>query len=115
MNYLILEDDKNRISLFREHFDIVGNLVTICTNVEEAKNALSSRSYDIIYLDHDLDGRVYVPSFLPNTGYALAKWIADNNIKCREIIIHSFNPAGAEAMKKVLPQAKRIPFNLTRK
>lgn len=82
--------------------------------MKKAKEALSQRSFDIIYLDHDLGGKVYVPSFLPNTGYALAKWISENNIKCKEIIIHSFNPTGAAAMKKVLPQAKLIPFNLKR-
>jgi hypothetical protein len=115
MHYFILEDDMARIRLFREYYDVPGNLVVICTNVEDAKRALSERTYDVISLDHDLGGRVYVPSHEPNTGYSLAKWMAENNIQCRKkIIIHSFNSDGAEAMKKVLPQAQWIPFNLVR-
>ncbi len=78
---------------------------------EDAKNAIDhSGSFDSIYLDHDLDQRVFVDSDEDNTGYQLAKYIADKNIDA-EIIIHSYNPFGAARMNDVLPDAKQIMFD----
>lgn len=89
-----------------------GNTVLILAHVEEAKRALWEEEFDVIYLDHDLDGRVYVPSDEPNTGYQLAKWIAEYNIPYKEMITHTFNEDGAKRILDVLPDAKWIPFNL---
>lgn len=116
MNILILEDDPKRIRLFMDHLNIQGNYVIVTGQVEEAKELLSSdKTFDMILLDHDLDGRVNVPSEEPNTGYQLAKWIAENNIQFGDCIVHSYNDKGAAKMVEVLPQATWRPFALKEK
>lgn len=110
MKILILEDSGPRIKLFKQHYGKDHDLYFF-DKVIDAKDALELMGpFDILFLDHDLDDRVYVPSEEPNTGYQLAKWVAERNIKFNEIILHSLNPAGVQNMKAVLPHAKIIPF-----
>ena len=111
MKHFVLEDDKNRIAVFREKLNEPGNTVTICSSVEEGKRILREDGpFDVIFLDHDLDGYIYVPSTQPNTGWQLAKWISENDIP-GEVIIHSYNEFAVPRMIEVLPRAKWIPFN----
>lgn len=109
MKILILEDSEERRRIFHEMLSHTHDL-SFFGHVEEAKTALSTDGpFDIIFLDHDLDNRVFVDSEEENTGYQLAKYIAENNVRAK-IIIHSMNPYGAERMKKILPDAQRISF-----
>lgn len=71
--------------------------------------------FDIMFLDHDLGDRVYVSSNDPNTGYQVAKYMVENNITSKEIIVHSLNPAGVQNMLAILPEhAKYVPYTLLR-
>ncbi len=110
MKILILEDANSRIQTFIKHYGKKHDLYFF-DNITDAKDALNLLGpFDVIFLDHDLDDRVYVNSNEANTGYQLAKWMQENNISAEEIIIHSMNPVGADNIKAVLPQAKIIPF-----
>lgn len=120
MNYLVLEDDPERIRIFRQHYDVPGNLVVVCRTVTEAIQALRTVSFEVVSLDHDLDGRVYVPSEEPNTGYQLAKIIAASGLEFNQVLVHSFNQKGALKMLEVLRcggyhQAQWVPFSLIEK
>ena len=108
MKILILEDCQDRVSKFRQQ--LIGHEVTVTDQVLVCIEYLCSESYDVLFLDHDLGGRSFVPSG-PGTGYEVACWL-EKNKKRRpgQIIIHSLNPAGAENMLKALPGAVRIPF-----
>ncbi len=99
----ILEDSKERIDTFKKYLEKDYNLA-IYDNVEKAIEYLSSTEDDIVtlLLDHDLDGKVYVPSHEKNTGYQLAKYIEDTGKKYPQIIIHSMNPVGVDIMSKLL-------------
>ena len=91
-----------------KHFK--NNLIVVTAkDVAGAKDALNM-SYDLAFLDHDLGGRVFVPSEDPETGYAVAKYIRDNNISINKIVIHSLNYDGARHMQAVLPGSYRIPY-----
>jgi CheY-like chemotaxis protein len=106
---LILEDSEARRRIFREKLGSVCDLFFF-DRVEEAKRALIEEGpFDLIFLDHDLDGRVFVSSNEANTGYQLAKFIARERVKPR-IIIHSMNFAGAARMRELLPEAEHIEF-----
>lgn len=73
------------------------------------------KEFDIMFLDHDLGGKVYVSSNDPNTGYQVAKYMVENNITSKEIIVHSLNPAGVQNMLAVLPKhAIYVPYTLLR-
>lgn len=116
LKILILEDMSERIHFFKEklkkhdvyYFDEAKDAI-------DALKLMKDKPWDIVFLDHDLGGKVFVPSSDPNTGYAVAKYISENSdLEIKQIILHSMNPAGTQNMKSVLPRADIIPFNLLR-
>ncbi len=113
LKILVVEDMSSRIQFFRNRFK--GHDLYFFDNATDSINALklmTDKPWDIAFLDHDLGGKVFVPSSDPNTGYVVAEYIRDNNIKINQIFIHSMNPAGSQNIKSILPQAKIIPFTL---
>jgi CheY-like chemotaxis protein len=107
MRILILEDDAERHAKFREN--LIGTHVVIVETAPEAIEKLQNESWGLLFLDHDLGGKVYCPSD-ENSGFHVAEWLSKNTDRQpKTIIIHSFNPDGADAMKAVLPRAFKIP------
>lgn len=113
MKILVLEDSEKRIKWFREKF---GNEeLFIATNVEIAKRNFEwFQPFDMIFLDHDLDGRVYVESNEKNTGYQFAKYLAEKGVDSERVILHTMNQVGAGNMKSALPNSIYIPFTYMR-
>lgn len=108
MRVLILEDDVDRMKYFRRKF--IGHEVTICDDTKELIKELIENKWDLLYLDHDLDGKVYVPSG-EGTGYEVAEWLSNNLDKCPpEVYVHTLNGGGRKKMLDVLPQAHSYPF-----
>ena len=107
MKVFVLEDMQDRQEAFREKFKGYEKL-TICDNVDDSKQILLDDYYDLICLDHDLGGEAFIDSNYYNTGYTLAKFILENNIKSK-VVIHSLNPVGAKNIKFILPKAEIYP------
>lgn len=112
-NIFILEDNSFRVAWFKKTF--LNYNLTIIDNAQEANKLLSEKKYDLIFLDHDLDDRVFVNSDEENTGYQVAKELGnpDREHLNRETpaIIHSLNPAGAGRMIEAHPfNVCHIPF-----
>lgn len=104
----VLEDSQARIDLFKKKFK--KDDVYYFDNVKEAIEGFDLLGpFDIILLDHDLDGLIFVNSNDDNTGYQFAKFLSKKEVKS-QIIIHSMNPVGARNMKDLLPQADIVPF-----
>jgi CheY-like chemotaxis protein len=107
MKILILDDDEIRLDAFRQK--LIGNEVVTVMTASEAITQLKKDSFKAVCLDHDLGGLQMVSSG-KNTGYEVALWLSKHRKKQPStIIIHSFNPVGAQNMASLLPQAKRIP------
>lgn len=107
MRILVLDDDLNRLKQFGKN--LIGHLVDMVTTAPETINLLKEKNYDILFLDHDLGGKAFVPSG-PGTGYEVACWLSENpSRKPEKIYIHSFNPSGAKNMKLALPEAIIAP------
>jgi len=104
MKVLIVEDEDYRLNWF---LDRIGNC-DIAKDVQTAINFLTKNTYDYIMLDHDLNGYLENPS--ESTGYEVAKFIAGTPNEKAEIIVHTVNPAGAQAICSILPNAKPLPF-----
>lgn len=115
MKILILEDNQERIEKFKilfknqqvEHFD----------NILDAHHACLCKNYDILWLDHDLNGKIWEDSFQEETGYRFVKLIVDKGLQKNALIyIHSMNPIGANLMLNYLKDNGYdgiwIPFHL---
>jgi CheY-like chemotaxis protein len=112
MRIFVLEDSDYRINYFKSLFNKEGIILEIANTVEEGKKLLSTqKSWDVIFLDHDLEGEIYVDSNYHNTGYQLAKYIRQY-IEYDRVILHTMNTVGAANMKAVLEDAEIIPFGM---
>jgi len=98
----------------------VNHELDIALDVERAKELLTSRRYDAIFLDHDLMPEHY-NSATPDderTGYAIASFIASQPELQRSsmILVHSYNADGGLRMVEELRRAGRqveyVPFHL---
>lgn len=100
-NVLFLDDDEYRHNSIRP---IISH--DPAYTASEAIEKLKANSYEIVFLDHDLGGEVYVDSFgEKETGYTVAKWIVDNEIKIPLIVLHSLNSQGSNNQARLLKNA----------
>ena len=103
MKILILEDDENRVEIFRRQ--LIGFDVVYVDRASDAIKWLSEDKFDYLFLDHDLGGKVFVEE-TENTGYEVCLWLEENPEKKPEhIFLHSLNPNGRERMKQAVPDA----------
>ena len=104
---LILEDDPARVIQFKSR--MVGNHITVVDNPAEAMHELMKHSWDIVCLDHDLGGQVFVPSGV-GTGYEVAAWLAEHpKYKPTHIVLHTLHDEGRANMLVRLPEAVALP------
>lgn len=108
MNVLILEDSAERMKQFKTR--LIGKIVYHAQTPREAISFLRSKQVDVLFLDHDLGGRVFEkPS--DNTGYGVAKWLSENpEFTPGQVIIHSLNNHAAKLMQSLLPGSQVVPF-----
>ena len=78
---------------FPEYFHQVGAEITVARTYDEAIQYIDD-SYDIISLDHDLGE--------DKTGYDIAKYIVENQIKVGAVAIHSANLVGRFNINQLL-------------
>jgi hypothetical protein len=115
MKILILEDNIERIEKFKLLFK--NQEVFIYDNVKDAFHICCFIDFDVMFLDHDLGGKIWVDSNEENTGYQFIKWIVNEKKNKNSLIyIHSMNPIGANNMLNYLLDNEYdgiwIPFNL---
>ena len=114
----LLEDDARRCEWFSRRFK--GDHLDVATDVVEARELLETRTYDSIFLDHDLMPEHYGATETDDerTGYAIAAFIASRPDLQRSatIMVHSFNSDGAMRMVEELRGAGReadyVPFHM---
>ena len=113
----LLEDDERRCDWFTRRFK--GDHLDIVCDVGEAKELLRTRTYDSIFLDHDLRPEHYGSSTNDDehTGFAIAHFLAlhPQLQRAATIMVHSFNADGAMRMVEELRgggrQAEYVPFH----
>jgi hypothetical protein len=97
MRIIFLDDNRLRYETVRANvpFEIKWVETAPATIMELQKN----RRVDYLFLDHDLDGQVFVESSVPNTGMDVVRWLERNpNRRINTIVIHSWNPSAALQM-----------------
>lgn len=68
--------------------------IDIAVSYTDAIDKIKSTKYDGIDLDHDLGQS--------KTGYDICKYIVDNNIYFKNILLHTSNPIGKQNMFELL-------------
>jgi CheY-like chemotaxis protein len=107
MRILILEDDPTRVKAFSQ--SLGGYDIVVEKKAAAAISRLEHETWDILFLDHDLDGQVLVSSG-PGTGYEVALWLSEHpDRKPKSVVLHSFNEQGRKKMKERLPEALELP------
>ena len=117
LRIFLLEDDERRVEWFAKRFK--GDQLDIASDVRQAKELLQTRTYDSIFLDHDLMPEHYGSETTDDerTGYAIAHFLASRADlqRAATIMVHSFNAEGAMRMVEELRgagrQAEYIPFH----
>jgi len=109
MRVLILDDDQKRLDIFKQK--LIGRYVECYMTTGEIIRKLRDETWDYLFLDHDLGGKTYVQSGgAEDTGWDVAVWLSNHVDRQPEnIILHTFNPAGALNMKSLLPKALILP------
>lgn len=107
----VLEDNKDRIYWFKRIFKDFD--LTIAMSTKGAKLRYNG-VYDILFLDHDLGGEVYVDSKEENTGAGFARWLMKDEdpygVSFNQVVIHSMNPTGAKNIMGILEKGACISF-----
>jgi hypothetical protein len=110
ISVFLLDDDTRRHKWFEKRFK--GDGLDVAENVERAKEFLAGRTYDAIFLDHDLLPRHYESNDhddFANTGMAIAEWLNENSDlqRAATIIVHTRNADAAIPMVIKLRESGR--------
>ena len=90
------------------------SIVAVCRHAKVAIKALKKNAFDVIFLDHDLrEGRTDPDD--ENCGSEVARFIADHDVSCNCIILHTENPVGRESMESILELCQSIPYSKLKK
>jgi CheY-like chemotaxis protein len=112
VNILLLDDNPHRITFFQS--GLKQHKLTVCRHARTVIKALKKQTFDMIFLDHDLEHGVIDPND-ENTGSEVARLIADQAIACDCIVIHSENRAGRDSMETLLEKCHVIPYGKLKK
>ena len=123
MRVLLLEDDYNRVEMFqkrikelneRNTYSVPSELVhaeTVDKFIEEFQKSV----FDLILLDHDLGGEIYVDIKRDDTGSGAARWIQKTYGDIHPVVItHTLNQAGADNILSIINGSFHVPFLWTK-
>jgi hypothetical protein len=82
---------------------------TFTDNADDCIQQLGWAEWDVLFLDHDLGGEVYVDERNENTGSEVVRWMTDNLPKVNRVIIHSLNH---DASLNMMSKLKSCGYNV---
>lgn len=71
---------------------------TIVETAEECITQLESGAFDLVFLDHDLGGEIYVDSGREDCGMEVVRWLERNGGEHRRFVIHTHNEVAGAMM-----------------
>jgi len=72
--------------------------LTIVETADECIRQLSERTFDLVFLDHDLGGEIYCDSSREDCGMEVVRWLKKEGGKHGGFIVHTMNAVAAAAM-----------------
>ena len=118
LRVFLLDDDTLRHEWFAKQFK--GDRLDLAADPARAVELLSSNSYDLIFLDHDLLPEHYYAEEFDDerSGYAVARWLAESPARhaAATVVVHTRNADGAlrmvELLRRTGRQAEHVPFHM---
>ncbi len=101
MKILILEDNLTRVEKFKQLFK--NQELYIFDDILEALDACEKNDFQILFIDHDLDNKIWVHSQEENTGWNFIRILINRGL-CKNSLfyLHTMNPIGANRMLNML-------------
>ncbi len=96
---LIVEDNDTRQDFFRDA--LVGYDLAFTTTSVDAIELLKQKSFDLIFLDMDLDDGL-------GRGLDVARTLKGNPDTFSDVIVHSMNISAAAEVKRILPWSQLL-------
>lgn len=78
-------------------------IVIVSTSKRAIDELSKEKEWNIIMLDHDLDGSLFLAGDAVNTGFEVAKYIKNNHVKYNACIVHTSNDY---VIKKMMEELK---------
>jgi len=115
LDILVLDDDHRRLSMFREW--CAGHRGVFVETAQQAIAELQEKKFNVVFLDHDLGGEVYVTSKREDCGMEVVRQIVDGHTKVSEhtfVIVHTLNHvAGQEMVDKLKDKGIGRPMKIS--
>lgn len=92
MIILIADDEKEIVELLKNRFIVKGHSVNTAYDGEKALELIKSNIYDLVFLDHNMPGL---------TGLELLRYIKQNNLKPKIVIITGYAEIDEFFMKRL--------------
>jgi CheY-like chemotaxis protein len=104
MRIFILEDEIGHYPRNQILSALAKHELTVATSCPDAKKKYDG-PYDLLLLDHDMEGNYeYRPDY-PNTGHQFVKWLVEQDpVPKPEVVLHSQNPVGRTNMRQLLEE-----------
>ncbi len=94
---LFLDDYSMRLKWAAEEFE-EDDLVAVTTAAGAIMALENYGPWDLVMLDHDLGGEVFVDRMRKDCGMEVVRWIVKNKPEITEIVVHSGNQNAAAIM-----------------
>lgn len=111
MSILFLDDNKERCKQFKS---LIPRAMIVHTVQDCIAMLKDEDEWNMLLLDHDLGGEIYVDSNREDTGMEVVRWIVQHQPIIREIVVHTHNTPAGINMVDILNDAKYkahyIPF-----
>ena len=106
-NILFLDDNEERQRAFVNRH--VGDEVTIVATASDAIYSMQGESWDEVWLDHDLGGKVFVNSDREDCGMEVVRWMCAYPQQVSIVYVHTWNvPAGKEMFFKLYDAGYKV-------
>lgn len=100
MRMLIIDDMEERHEGLTSQHNVKFDTIDSAYSYDEAIKLLGEHTYDYISFDHDLGWEPVGEQ--PKTGADIARWMANEGIKCKAACVHSQNSQGALNILSIL-------------
>jgi CheY-like chemotaxis protein len=102
---LFVDDQSSRLDALREAGVLQTEVVHAASALDGIDAVVDGGPWDVVFLDHDLDTKVYDPYPREVTGQDVARVLAGMAWRPRLVVVHSMNPVGAASIEAVLRDA----------